>query len=169
MLEILDKRRSHAKVAAWAAHLYADLDARVYDNITIYEAWYAGKIMDIPDVDAVPFAIKIIDRVWEFASGSHNSNNHWSTDEGNRPANGPFQYGPRKCDIRWSTFYRNDVPRDQLQYPVYCVVQVNNAFNNPKELGQQRWVAFPRPQVVFQYYDGHTGDLLYAESIGAVR
>ncbi|MAE76596.1 MAG: hypothetical protein CMJ85_07000 [Planctomycetes bacterium] len=60
MLEILDKRRSHAKVAAWAAHLYADLDARVYDNITIYEAWYAGKIMDIPDVDAVPFAIKII-------------------------------------------------------------------------------------------------------------
>ena len=64
------------------------------------------------------FAIKITDRVWEFASGPHNSNNHWSTDEGNRPANGPFQYGPRRCDIRWSTFYRNDVPRDQLQYPV---------------------------------------------------
>jgi hypothetical protein len=26
-------------------------------------------------------------------------------------------------------------------------------------------VAYPRPQVVFQYYDGFTGDLLYAESI----
>ena len=115
------------------------------------------------------FAIKITDRVWEFASGPHNSNNHWSTDEGNRPANGPFQYGPRHCDIRWSTFYRNDIPRDQLQYPVYCVVQINNAFNNPKKLGQERWVAFPRPQVVFQYYDGHTGDLLYAESVAAAR
>ena len=115
------------------------------------------------------FAIKITDRVWEFASGPHNSDNHWFTDEGGRPANGPFQYGPRKCDIRWSTFFRDDVPRDQLHYPVYCVVQINNAFNNPKKLGQERWVAFPRPQAVFQYYDGRTGDLLYAESVSAVR
>ena len=115
------------------------------------------------------FAIKITDRVWEFASGPHNSDNHWFTDEGRRPANGPFQYGPRKCDIRWSTFFRDDVPRDQLHYPVYCVVQINNAFNNPKKLGQERWVAFPRPQAVFQYYDGRTGDLLYAESVAAVR
>ena len=113
------------------------------------------------------FAIKITDRVWEFASGPHNSNNHWYTDEGDRPASGPFQYGPRKCDIRWSTFFRNDIPRANLQYPTYCVVQVNNVFNNPKELGQERWVAFPRPQVVFQYYDGRTGELSYAEAIGA--
>ena len=63
------------------------------------------------------FAIKITDRVWEFASGPHNSDNHWFTDEGGRPANGPFQYGPRKCDIRWSTFFRDDVPRDQLHLP----------------------------------------------------
>ncbi|MCP5114634.1 MAG: alkaline phosphatase [bacterium] len=111
------------------------------------------------------FVIKITDRVWEFASGPHNSQNHWYTDEGNRPPNGRFQYGPRACDIRWSTFYRDDVPREQLQHPVYTVVQVNNVFNNPKTLRGERWVAFPRPHVVVQYYDGRSGDLLYAETV----
>jgi alkaline phosphatase D len=115
------------------------------------------------------FAIKITDRVWEFASGPHNSNNHWYTDEGDRPASGPFQYGPRKCDIRWSTHYLNDIPREELQHPTYCVVQVNNVYNNPPKLGETRWVAYPRPQVVFQYYDGRTGDLSYAEAIPASR
>lgn len=111
------------------------------------------------------FVIKITDRVWEFASGPHNSNNHWSTDEGDRPPNGPFKYGPRACDIRWSTFFRNDIPRDQLSHPTYCVIKVNNVFNNPKQVGQTRWVAFPKPQLIFQYFNGRTGDLLYAEAI----
>ena len=88
---------------------------------------------------------------------------------GSGSVNGPFKYGPRKCDIRWSTYYRNDIPRDQLNHPTYRVVQVNNVFNNPKKLGETRWVAFPRPHVIFQYYDGRTGKLLYAESIQATR
>ena len=33
--------------------------------------------------------------------------------------------------------------------------------------GKDRWVAFPNPQVVFQYHDGLTGELLYAESVVA--
>lgn len=111
------------------------------------------------------FVIKITDRVWEFASGPHNSENHISTDEGDRPANGRFQYGPRPVDIRWSTYFRDDIPRRELQYPVYCVVQVNNVFNNPLSLGETRWVAFPRPHVVIQYYNGRTGELLYAEAV----
>ncbi len=115
------------------------------------------------------FVIKITDRVWELASGPHNSNNHRYTDEGSRPASGPFQYGPRACDIRWSTYFRDDIPRPQLQHPTYCVVQLNNVFNNPQAAGQERWVAFPRPQVIFQYYSGRTGDLLYAEAISAER
>ena len=113
------------------------------------------------------FVIKITDNVWEFASGPHNSSNHWASDEGDRPASGRFKYGPRPVEIRWSTYFRNDIPRENLQYPTYCVVQVNNAFNNPKRLGQERWVAFPKPQVVFQYYDGKTGDLRYAEAVVA--
>ena len=35
--------------------------------------------------------------VWEFASGPHNSINHVPmADEGGRPANGRFRYGPRE-------------------------------------------------------------------------
>ena len=111
------------------------------------------------------FVCKITENVWEFASGPHNSNNHWDTDEGDRPANGRFQYGPRPVDIRWSTHFRNDIPRDQLAHPTFCVVQINNVYNNPQQSDGTRWVAFPRPQVIFQYYDGQTGRLRYAESI----
>jgi hypothetical protein len=111
------------------------------------------------------FAIKITDRVWEFASGPHNSGNHWFTDEGGRPATGEFQYGPRACTIRWSTWFNSDIPRENLQHPTYCVVQINNVFNNPLELGQERWTAFERPQAIFQYYDGRTGELRYAEAV----
>lgn len=111
------------------------------------------------------FAAKITDNVWEFASGPHNSVNHRPEDEGGRPVNGIFKYGPRACDIRWSTTARGDIPRPSRKMPHFCVVQVNNVFNNPLELGGERLVAFPRPHVVFQFYDGLTGELEYAESI----
>jgi phosphodiesterase/alkaline phosphatase D-like protein len=111
------------------------------------------------------FVCRITDNVWEFASGPHNSSNHWVSDEGDRPANGPFKYGPREVDIRWSTYFRTDIPRSQLLHPHYCVVKVNNVFNNPQQFGKTRWVAFPKPQVIFQYYDGRTGELEYAEAI----
>ena len=111
--------------------------------------------------------IKVSERIWEFASAPHNSQNHWNTDEGNRPPSGDFEYNGRKVNIRWSTFYLNDIPRTELRYPTYCVVQVNNVFNSPLRRGQERWVAFPQPQVVLQYYDGFTGRLKYAETITA--
>ena len=49
------------------------------------------------------------------------------------------------------------------------MVQVNNVFNNPLKLGEERWVAFPKPQVIFQYHDGRTGELRYAEAIAATK
>jgi hypothetical protein len=114
------------------------------------------------------FAIKITDNVWEFASGPHNSVNHRPIeDEGGRPANGVFKYGPRECDIRWSSYLLSDIPRKNRLFPHYCVVQINNVFNSPVELGEERWVAFPRPHVIFQYYDGLSGELRYAETIHA--
>jgi hypothetical protein len=61
----------------------------------------------------------------------------------------------------------DDVPLTLRRQPVYCVLQVNNVYNNPLELGKERWVAYPRPQVVVQYHDGRTGELLYAEAIRA--
>ncbi len=111
------------------------------------------------------FAVKITDNVWEFASGPHNSRNHAAGAEAGRPANGSFDSQGRKVDIRWSTYMLDETPVQLRTQPIYTVVRVNNVLTNRREAGPDRVVAYPRPQVVFQYYDGFTGDLLYAESI----
>lgn len=117
------------------------------------------------------FAIKVTDNVWEFCCGPHNSVNHVPVnDESDRPATGKWTFGPRECDIRWSSYILPDLPRLERLYPHYCIVQVNNVFNQPKTIGgEDRWVAYPHPQVVFQYYDGKTGELDYAEAISVDR
>ena len=116
------------------------------------------------------FAIKVTDNVWEFCCGPHNSVNHVPlNDESDRPATGKFKFGPRECDIRWSSYILPDLPRLERLYPYFCVVQVNNVFNMPKQLGGKRLVAYPHPQVVFQYYNGRTGELAYAEAISLPR
>ena len=116
------------------------------------------------------FAIKITENVWEFCCGPHNSVNHVpKNDEMDRPATGKFKFGPRECDIRWSSYILPDLPRMERLYPHYAVVKINNVFNMPKKLGDERWVAYPHPQVVFQYYNGNTGELEYAESISTDR
>jgi hypothetical protein len=79
--------------------------------------------------------------------------------------NGRFKYGPRTCTIRWSTTAMGDIPRENRLFPHFCVVHVNNVFNNPKERNGQRFIAFPHPHVVFAYYDAFTGNLVYAEAI----
>jgi hypothetical protein len=109
------------------------------------------------------FAIRVRENIWEFASGPHMSGNAAKSSEGGRPANGIFQHQGRKVDIRWSTYRRLDARA--YRQPVYCVVQVNNVYNNPVQQGVDRWVAYPTPQVVFRFYDGFRGNLLYAESV----
>ena len=115
------------------------------------------------------FAIRITDNVWEFAAGPHNSGNHPATSEGGRPPNGPYDSFGREVDIRWSTYISPETPNELRNRVVYAVAQVNNVFRNDRPGGRPVWVPYPRPQVVFQYYDGVTGDLLYAESIVADR
>jgi len=110
------------------------------------------------------FAIKVTDRVWEFASGPPHSTNPPHYSEGPRPHSGDYDSFGRDTEIRWSSFIVNGTPNAWRKRPVYCVVQVNNVFNNPNDEGD-RWVAYKNPQAVFQYFDGLTGDLLYAESI----
>ncbi len=114
------------------------------------------------------FAIRITDRVWEFCCGPHNSVNHVpKLDEDDRPSTGWYNSGPRRCDIRWSSYILPDIPRLDRCYPYYCVVQVNNVFNMPPKLGGRRLVAYPHPQVLLQYFDGRTGELAYSETITA--
>ena len=116
------------------------------------------------------FAIKVTDNIWEFCCGPHNSINHVpELDESGRPPTGRFKFGPRECDIRWSTYILPDLPRLERAYPHFCVVQVNNVFNMPQKLGGRRWVKFPHPQVIFQYFDGRTGELAYAEAVSPNR
>ena len=116
------------------------------------------------------FAIKVTTNVWEFCCGPHNSVNHVpKLDESYRPATGKFKFGPRECDIRWSSYVLDDIPRLERLYPHYCVVQINNVFNNPQKLGDERWVAYPHPQIIFQYFDGKTGELAYAEAVSLDR
>jgi alkaline phosphatase D len=62
-----------------------------------------------------------------------------------------------------------DVPRTERRQPYYCIVQVNNVANNPLKIGGERWVAFPHPQAIFQFHNGLTGDLEYAEAITTDR
>jgi alkaline phosphatase D len=111
------------------------------------------------------FAIKVTDRVWEIASAPHNSRNHSLSAEGNRPANGLFESGGRTVDIRWSNAMLDETPLEMRLSPVYTIVQINNVFTNRTLSGPDLSVAFPRPQVIFQFYSGLTGELLYAESI----
>jgi phosphodiesterase/alkaline phosphatase D-like protein len=116
------------------------------------------------------FAIKVTDHIWEFCCGPHSSVNHVPVnDESGRPATGRWKFGPRECDIRWSTYILPDLPRLERLYPHFCIVQVNNVFNMPQQLGDTRWVAYPHPQIVFQYFDGRTGELDYAEAISIDR
>ena len=115
------------------------------------------------------WAVKVTDTVWEFAAGPHNSQNHPLVSEGSRPINGPFDSRGRACDIRWSSFILNDVPGKLRHFPIYAIAQINNVYPNPDSDGKPRWVAYPRPHVVIQYYDGFSGDLLYAEAVHGKR
>lgn len=111
------------------------------------------------------FAIQISPNVWELASGPHNSGNHPATSEGGRPPNGRYDSFGRPVDIRWSTYISPETPNELRNRVVYTVVQVNNVFRNDRPGERPVWVPYPRPQIVFQFHDGVTGDLLYAESI----
>lgn len=114
------------------------------------------------------FAIRITDSVYEFCCGPHNSVNHVpKLDEDDRPITGWYNSGPRRCDIRWSSYILPDIERPQRCYPYYCVVKVNNVFNMPQQQGDQRLVAYPHPQVIIQYFHGRTGQLAYSETIAA--
>lgn len=60
VLRDLDDDPKERPVAACLEHLYADLDAHVYEGITLYQAWYSGQKVDVPDVDAIPFAVEVL-------------------------------------------------------------------------------------------------------------
>ncbi|GAB4156391.1 MAG: hypothetical protein Fur0037_24700 [Planctomycetota bacterium] len=45
---------------AWFEHLYADRQGRVYEQVRLYDAWYSGELLEVPDVDAIAFARSVL-------------------------------------------------------------------------------------------------------------
>lgn len=60
ILAALDRDQKQRQYGWYFAHRFCDLAARSYPGITLYDAWYSGEIIDIPDVDAVPFGWRIL-------------------------------------------------------------------------------------------------------------
>ncbi len=60
-LAALDQDEEQRRLAEWFGHAYCDLEARAFPPITFYDAWYSGRTVDVPDVDAIPFAWDILE------------------------------------------------------------------------------------------------------------
>jgi alkaline phosphatase D len=115
------------------------------------------------------FSARITERIWEFGCSPQGSGNHDLASESDRPVQGAYDSFGRPADIRWSTFFSNDVPQEMRRHPFFTRVRINNTFDNARQAGEPRAVAYPRPQAIVSFHDGFTGDLLYAETVLAVQ
>lgn len=67
LLQQFDADFEQRCAGAWLEHTYADRDGRVFAGITLYDAWYSGKTVEVPDVDAIAFA-RLVLRTDSFVS-----------------------------------------------------------------------------------------------------
>lgn len=117
------------------------------------------------------FVARVAPGVYDIASGPHTSSNHRIGDAGGSPPAGWYKSGDRLVNILWaSNQYRNDSGGTSGQprgkgWPIYTVIRVNNAFNVPDASGKDKWAAYPEPQVIFEFHDGYTGELVFAHSV----
>ena len=112
------------------------------------------------------FSIQITDNVWEFMCGPLNSAGHPIGTAGLPPFGGWFDSAGRTVKVKWALGFPDNVRYNRLRQTCYAVVQVNNVMNAPRPQGVgYQHVSYDEPQVVVQWYDGRTGNLLYAEGI----
>lgn len=55
-----DQDPAQRRLAEYFEHWWADLDAKAYEGVSLHEAWSSGRIVDVPDVDAIPFAVHVL-------------------------------------------------------------------------------------------------------------
>lgn len=60
ILQVLDDQDGLDAVADYYSHTYTDRDGNVFPGITIYDVWNSGFEIEMPDVDAIPFARHIL-------------------------------------------------------------------------------------------------------------
>lgn len=117
------------------------------------------------------YVTRLAPGIYDVATGPHTSSNHRIGDAGGAPPAGLYQSGDRLVNILWSSNqYRNDSGGNSSKainggWPVYTTIRVNNAFNIPSAKDEARWIAYPEPQVIFEFRDGNTGELLFAHSV----
>jgi hypothetical protein len=59
-LAALDRDPEQRRLAVYFEHTYADRDGGVFAGVSLYQAWYAGDTIEMPDVDAIAFAVSIL-------------------------------------------------------------------------------------------------------------
>jgi len=60
-LEVLDTDPLQRKLGAYFEHLYADREGRVFEGVTLFDAWHSGIVVEMPDTDAIAWARLILD------------------------------------------------------------------------------------------------------------
>ncbi|MBX3180418.1 MAG: alkaline phosphatase D family protein [Candidatus Hydrogenedentes bacterium] len=114
------------------------------------------------------FAVQISDNVWEFMTGPFNSFNHPILTAGNPPPpyGGWFDSAGTNVKIKWVAGFPNEMSYQRLTNKYYGIVQVNNALKSGRQEGPGlHWVAYDEPQVIVQFIDAYTGEMVYAEGI----
>lgn len=56
VLATIDDDPEQRRLAQYFEHLYADRDGRVFAGVSLFDAWYSGVQLEMPDVEAIAFA-----------------------------------------------------------------------------------------------------------------
>jgi len=59
VLRALDATGPLRAEAEYFAHLYCDREANAFAGVTLYDAWLGGRLVEVPDVDARAYALKL--------------------------------------------------------------------------------------------------------------
>lgn len=60
ILAALDHDPGQRKLASYFGHLYADRNGGVYEDVTLFDAWHSGTVVEVPDTDAIAYAREIL-------------------------------------------------------------------------------------------------------------
>lgn len=60
LLSLLDENKGYDEQAKYFEHAYSDRDGFVYPGIVLYDVWNSGMEIEMPDIDAIPFARHIL-------------------------------------------------------------------------------------------------------------
>lgn len=115
------------------------------------------------------FVVQVTDNVWEFMAGPINSSGHPIGTAGLPPFGGWFDSQGRKVKVKWLGGSPDNIHYSRLRSTYYAIVNINNIMYAGRAQGSgYQFVPYDEPQLVVQYYDGHSGKLVYAEGISTV-